>query len=245
MPRSRPARAFTLIELLVVISIIAMLIALLLPALQAARRSAYAVACSSNQRQVFIAIATYAVETNDYMPQTIYWHDALVAANLVGAPTPWGPNVTAGSYNFVRNRAEVFRCAAELPVQMPLGDSSYNGRATTNFDNEFMRLSYAYNWSISKYALTTPRRGFSKPMIPTSQATLVVDARLWNYGWDLAYFEDSIDSPGGSVNYPWAHAFRHPAETANVLYMDGHVVPERHFDHTGKFLFTWIWPPGM
>lgn len=51
--------AFTLIELLVVISIIALLIALLLPALTAAKASASAVQCQSNQRQLAAAYLTY------------------------------------------------------------------------------------------------------------------------------------------------------------------------------------------
>jgi prepilin-type N-terminal cleavage/methylation domain-containing protein/prepilin-type processing-associated H-X9-DG protein len=84
-----PKRAFTLVELLLVITIIAIVLALILVAVQSLQNSARATACLSNQRQLALANQTYATDNNGRLSSPRTDSSAIVGGGLPTLPNCW------------------------------------------------------------------------------------------------------------------------------------------------------------
>ena len=202
--RSRTPRGFTLVELLVVMGIIALLIAILLPAINGARKQARVVLCMSNLRSNGHALTMYADENKGQFP-----------AHFGGGNWLWDlPHDTRDA--IVRDGSD--RNLMYCPIY-----DIHNVDGLWNFSPTF--AATGYHWFIRRAdgnypAMISPKAYRSSNRVGGGAVTeLAADAVVSQNGNFVNVF-------GG---YPTSHATSHldNAEKlpkgGNVLFMDGHV----------------------
>jgi len=184
---------FTLIELLVVIAIIAILAAILFPVFARAREKARETSCSSQLRQLGLALHMYAQDYDEMFPFDAY----------IGNPHPM---LVTGLYPYVKNR-NLFYCPSARALEGGAQSAAYQGPPDSVIDTDANWAAYRITYKYYSWVLQDPWAKQLTPRILTEAS----DADCWMLS---DWFRKQCPT--------WPHK-RAKAQGILVQYVDGHV----------------------
>ncbi len=219
--------AFTLVELLVVIAIIGVLVALLLPAVQAAREAARRTQCSSALRQNVLAVQMY----NDAFGVIPPVNLPSVTVNGQSVQKTWMAEINYNTNQidteagliapFIEKSKSILKCPSSHPKIEKLYPNGTGGFA---YNMNLGQVDFS-NWPNVRMVV------MRLVNFPTTSKTIVLtdSARIslpWSGDPVLRFTENFyLLGPNDPSTYPCTH-FRHSGGTSNVAYLDGHVEPK-------------------
>jgi prepilin-type N-terminal cleavage/methylation domain-containing protein len=198
--RRKKAVAFTLIELLVVIAIIAILAAMLLPALAGAKKQAIRTQCVSNQHQIGLAFHMYGDDSIGCFPLTDGWGatggQLPPAPDLTGDASDYGGQVpqTNRPLNIYVPNVNTFHCPADAGDPLnPIAKTCWDGWGTSylpEWNGDFDRVQYVTG-AAGNYSFSSPAQTPIKwSMIDVRPVTKIIQG-----DWDWQYNRGTTGAP--------------------------------------------------
>lgn len=208
------SRGFTLLELLVVLSIITLLMALLLPSLAASRRSAQAVQCLSNQRQLYGLIRCYVQEEKGWLPYTLDFATQVNTSYTFGnAWSIYDPGKVYYSWTDVYIGSSPDRGIMVCPAATAMGIST---SIKANCGN------YGLNYHVFRFSNYTKRWNRLDDIRIPGGMLMLTD--VWDTNYKPSTGSNSVNQFTLGNGAPNAASFRHD-DTLRILWGDGHATP--------------------